>query len=86
MFLRNQIRRIIESAIKYCKGKISLSEIKHALHHPEKNVDFNLAPAMLLILKTIKYPSLTFFEPEPLNQYKSHVVSSVKQQITNLVF
>lgn len=86
LFLWNQIRRIIEVAIKYCKGKISLSEIQNALDNTEKTVDFNIAPATPLILKTIEYPNLTFFEPDQLKQCKSQVVYSVKQEITNLVF
>ena len=85
-FLWNQIRRIIEASIKYCKGKISLDQIQQALTHPDKTVDFNLAPATPLILTNIEYPELSFFEPEELKQRQNIVESMVKQHLTNLVF
>jgi len=85
-FLWNQIRRIIEASIKYCKEKITLDQIQKALDHPEEPVDFNLAPAIPLILTNIEYPDISFFEPEELKQRRNIVESTVKQHLINLAF
>lgn len=85
-FLWNQIRRMMEASVKYCKEKISLDQIQSALDHPEKHIDFNMAPASPLILINIKYPNLSFFEPMELKQRQNIVKSMVKQHLTNLVF
>ncbi|MBS3801302.1 MAG: tRNA pseudouridine(38-40) synthase TruA [Candidatus Thermoplasmatota archaeon] len=85
-FLWNQIRRIIEASIKYCKEKITLDQIQQALTHPETPIDFNISPATPLILTNIKYPDLSFFEPEELKQRRNIVESLVEKHLTNLVF
>lgn len=85
-FLWNQIRRIMEASIKYCKEKISLDQIKQALDEPETPVDLNIAPASPLILTRIDYPEITFFEDERLKKKKDVVTSMVKQHITHLDF
>jgi len=85
-FLWNQIRRIIEASIKYCKEKITLDQIQQALAHPETPIDFNIAPATPLILTNIEYPDLSFFEPEELKQRRNIVESLVEKHLTNLVF
>jgi tRNA pseudouridine38-40 synthase len=85
-FLWNQIRRIIEASIKYCKEKITLDQIHKALDYPEEPVDFNLAPATPLILTNIEYLDLSFFEPEELKQRRNIVESLVEKYLTNLVF
>ncbi len=85
-FLWNQIRRIIEASIKYCKGKVTLDQIQNALDHPEESVDFNMASAIPLILTDIEYPNVSFFEPEELKRRRTLVESTVKQYLTNLAF
>jgi tRNA pseudouridine38-40 synthase len=85
-FLWNQIRRIIEASIKYCKEKITLDQIQQALTHPETPIDFNIAPATPLILTNIEYPDLSFFEPEELKQRRNVIESLVENHLINLVF
>jgi len=54
-FLWNQIRRIVSALEKAGQGKLALSQIQHALDHPEKRVDFQLAPPEPLILLDVVY-------------------------------
>lgn len=84
-FLWHQIRRILSAAIKYCKGKITFEQIHQALLYAEMPVDFNLAPAIPLVLSEICYPKLTFHESYKKKKRKK-VVDTIKQEVTNLVF
>ena len=54
-FLWNQIRRIISATEKIAIGKIDRQEIVESLANPDKDVDFNIAPAEPLILKDVIY-------------------------------
>ena len=54
-FLWNQIRRIVSGLKKAGEGTLLLSAIKHALIHPEKKVDFQVASPEPLILKDVVY-------------------------------
>jgi len=54
-FLWNQIRRIVSALAKAGAGKLSRTEIKQALDHPEMKVDFQLAPPQPLILMDVVY-------------------------------
>jgi tRNA pseudouridine38-40 synthase len=54
-FLWHQIRRVVSAIIKVEKGKIEKKDTIDALEHPDKKVDFGLAPAEPLILKDIVY-------------------------------
>lgn len=57
-FLWHQIRRIIASLIHFARKKITMEDIQQALSHPERSVDFGLAPATPLLLYAIYYPSI----------------------------
>ena len=85
-FLWNQIRRIIEASMRYAKDKISLGQIKLALERPDIKVDFNMAPALPLLLKDISFPNLSFYEPDYLVKNINRVERSVIKHITNLDF
>ena len=85
-FLWNQIRRMISAAIKYCKQKITLDQIKNALDRPETPVDFNLADPRPLLLYDILYPTLSFYETEKLKERKNRVERKIRDQLTNLDF
>ena len=85
-FLWNQIRRMLQAAIKYCNNEISLNQIQHALQKPNMPVDFNIAPAPPLILTSIEYPNIRFFESNLLRGRVSFIESTVEEYITNLVF
>jgi tRNA pseudouridine38-40 synthase len=54
-FLWNQIRRIVSALKKAGEGTLTEQAIKQALLHPEKRVDFQLAPSEPLILKDVVY-------------------------------
>lgn len=54
-FLWHQIRRIVSALAKVGHGKLEKEQIIEALAIPEKKVDFGLAPAEPLVLKTIVY-------------------------------
>jgi tRNA pseudouridine38-40 synthase len=54
-FLWHQIRRIISALDKIGKMKIEKQDIVEALCNPERDYDFDLAPAEPLILKDIIY-------------------------------
>ena len=85
-FLWNQIRRMVQAAIKYCKNTLSLDQIQQALQQPNKPLDFNIAPAPPLILTNIEYPNIHFFENDSLENNSSLVLSTVEELITNLDF
>jgi len=54
-FLWNQIRRIMSALKKAGEGTLPENAIRHALLHPEKKVDFQLAAPTPLILKDVVY-------------------------------
>lgn len=54
-FLWNQVRRIVSALKKVGEGTLSEAEIRQALRHPEKKVDFQLAAPKPLILKDVVY-------------------------------
>ena len=54
-FLWNQIRRIVSALKKAGEETLTHQAIKQALLHPEKRVDFQLAPSDPLILKDVVY-------------------------------
>lgn len=85
-FLWNQIRRMMQAAIKYCKNTLSLDQIRQALQQPNTPFDFNIAPAQPLILTNIEYPNINFFEINSLRNNTSLVMSSVEELITNFDF
>jgi tRNA pseudouridine38-40 synthase len=65
-FLWNQIRRIVSALRKTGEGNLTPHAIKQALLHPEKRVDFQLAPPEPLILKDVVYD----FSFEHVKDYK----------------
>ncbi len=54
-FIWNQIRRIIRAIELVAIGKKQLDDVKHALDHPEEDIDFGVAPAETLVLMDILY-------------------------------
>lgn len=54
-FLWNQIRRIVSALKKAGEGSLLLQDIQQALAHPERKVDFQLAPSEPLILTDVVY-------------------------------
>lgn len=54
-FLWNQIRRIVSALEKIGKTHLTLQQIRDALDHPEKKVDFQVAPPDYLFLKNVVY-------------------------------
>ncbi len=67
-FLWNQIRRIISAVQKVGACKIDKEEVAEALSNPDKNFDFNVAPADPLILKDITYDFDFGYKPSYLNE------------------
>lgn len=54
-FLWNQIRRVVSALQKVGEGTLSLGAVRDALDHPERKIDYQLAPAEPLLLKDVMY-------------------------------
>ena len=54
-FLWNQIRRIVSAVKKAGEGSLSMDAIREALSHPERTVDFQVAPSEPLLLVDVVY-------------------------------
>lgn len=54
-FLWNQIRRIVSAVKKAGEGSLSMDAIREALSHPERTVDFQVAPPEPLLLVDVVY-------------------------------
>ncbi len=54
-FLWNQIRRIVSAVKKAGDGSLSMDAIGEALSHPERTVDFQVAPPEPLLLVDVVY-------------------------------
>lgn len=54
-FLWNQIRRIISAVKKAGEGSLRMDAIREALSHPERTVDFQVAPPEPLLLVDVVY-------------------------------
>jgi len=85
-FLWHQIRRMISAMMKIEKGKKTLDEVASALHHPEKTLDFGVAPADPLILMDIIYPHVSFQVDTDLVKKKERVQTNVQDRLKDLVF
>lgn len=57
-FLWNQIRRIVSAVKKAGEGSLSMDAIREALSHPERTVDFQVAPPEPLLLVDVVYDFL----------------------------
>ncbi|HVQ01674.1 MAG TPA: tRNA pseudouridine(38-40) synthase TruA [Candidatus Thermoplasmatota archaeon] len=79
-FLWNQIRRIVSALKKAGKGTLMFQAIEQALVHPEKRVDFQLAPSEPLILKDVIY-DISF---ECLKNYKKTLQALETAIVTSL--
>ncbi len=85
-FLWHQIRRMISAMIKVEKGKKTMDEVASALHHPEKSMDFGVAPAEPLILMDISYPNVSFKVDKMLAKKKERVQKKVQDRLKDPVF
>jgi tRNA pseudouridine38-40 synthase len=80
-FLWNQIRRIVSALKKVGNGTLSLKEVRHALDHPEKKVDFQVASPEPLLLKDVVYDfSFNYMKEyaKKLLRFESNIVSSLE--------
>lgn len=79
-FLWNQIRRIVSALKKVGDGSLSLEDVRGALEHPEKKVDFQVAAPEPLLLKDVVYDfSFTY-----INEYKKKLVKLEKTIVASL--
>ena len=81
-FLWNQIRRIVSALKKVGNGTLSLEEVRHALDHPEKKVDFQVAAPEPLLLKDVVYDFSFDYMKEykkKLLRFESSIVSSLER-------
>ncbi len=77
-FLWNQIRRIVSAVKKAGDGSLSMDAIREALSHPERKVDFQVAPPDPLLLVDVMY-DFTFeyvigFEKK-LQEFETGIIS-----------
>ncbi len=79
-FLWNQIRRIVSAIRKAGEGTLSLQQILYALDHPEKKVDFQVAPSEPLLLMNVKYD----FSFDYIKDYKKKLLRFEKNIISSL--
>ncbi len=83
-FLWHQIRRIISAVLKIARGKSTKEEIQHALDYPEMTVDFGLAPAEPLVLKDVRYNSVSFSSISGSKRKLTRIEKSVKARSIDL--
>ncbi len=79
-FLWNQIRRIVSAVKKIGDGTLSLDEVRQALDHPEKKVDFQVAASKPLFLKDVMYDFCFDYTKEytkKLLRFENSIVSSL---------
>jgi len=79
-FLWNQIRRIVSALKKIGDNTLSLEEIRQALDHPEKKVDFQVAASRPLFLKDVVYDfSFDYVKDykKKLLRFENSIVSSL---------
>jgi len=79
-FLWNQIRRIVSAIQKAGAGTLSLEEIRHALSHPEKKVDYQVAASEPLFLTDVNYD----FSFEYIKDYKKMLLRFEKTIVSFL--
>ena len=79
-FLWNQIRRIVSAIQKAGDGTLSLEEIRHALSHPEKKVDYQVAASEPLFLTDVTYD----FSFEYTKDYKKKLLRFEKTIVSFL--
>jgi tRNA pseudouridine38-40 synthase len=63
-FLWNQIRRMVSAIQKAGEGNVTVDEIRDALEHPMKRVDFQVAAPEPLILTDVVYDFLFEYVPQ----------------------
>jgi tRNA pseudouridine38-40 synthase len=77
-FLWNQIRRIVSAVEKIGDGTLPLRDVKEALNHPEKRVDYQVAAPEPLLLKDVVYDfSFTYVKEyqKKLQNFEKSIVS-----------
>jgi tRNA pseudouridine38-40 synthase len=77
-FLWNQIRRVVSALQKVGSGALCLENVRSALDHPERKVDFQLASAEPLFLKDVIYDfSFTYIKgyKKKLRELEQSIVS-----------
>jgi len=79
-FLWNQIRRIVSAVKKVGEGTLSLEEVRQALDHPEKKIDYQVAPSEPLILTDVTYD----FSFEYIKDYKKKLLRFEKTIVSFL--
>jgi tRNA pseudouridine38-40 synthase len=79
-FLWNQVRRIVSALKKVGAGILSLDEIRQALDHPEKKVDFQIAASEPLLLKDVMYD----FSFNYVKEYKKKLLSFERRIVSSL--
>jgi tRNA pseudouridine38-40 synthase len=79
-FLWNQIRRIVSAVKKVGDGTLLPKDVKVALDHPEKRVDFQVAAPEPLLLKDVVYD----FSFDYVKIYKKRLQDFEKSIVSNL--
>jgi len=79
-FLWNQIRRIVSAVKKVGDRTLSLEEIRQALDHPEKKIDYQVAPSEPLILKDVLFD----FSYDHIKDYKRKLLSFEDRIVSSL--
>jgi tRNA pseudouridine38-40 synthase len=79
-FLWNQIRRIVSALKKVGEEALPLKAVRHALEHPEKTVDFQVAAPEPLILKDVVYD----FSFEYMKKYTQKLQGFEKRIVSSL--
>ncbi|MBN1280426.1 MAG: tRNA pseudouridine(38-40) synthase TruA [Candidatus Thermoplasmatota archaeon] len=79
-FLWNQIRRIVSALEKVGAGKLLYAQVKDALDHPEKKVDFQVAAPEPLLLKDVLYEFSFHYVKEytkKVQQFENRIIASL---------
>ena len=80
-FLWHQIRRIVSAILQVKRQKITIDDIMKALHYPEEEIDFGLAPSFPLILEDIIYNLNFELDKDALKkkeEFENHLLDEIR--------
>ena len=72
-FLWHQVRRLVNSWVRFAQGELDMDELETALYEPNRRFDFGLAPPEPLFLMDIKYNIKFEINNRILNKTQKHL-------------